>query len=119
MEEQPNLNSEQVVADDGEARVPFTQFLRPHGMQQTVYASVTHEYGRMAYQVLEAEDGRYKFECEVLATGEVSLTCADKREEEDIAIELATNGLEVKEATRKLIESAHLYVCGGNDEDET
>ncbi|HUW30903.1 MAG TPA: hypothetical protein VM223_04770, partial [Planctomycetota bacterium] len=48
----------------------------------------------------------WRFEAEVLSTGEVSFTVFDPVEEIDVAIELSANGPEVTGAMKRLVESA-------------
>ena len=66
--------------------IPFTQYLRPNGRAVDIYFQVPDHVFLKAEQLIA--DG-FKFEAEVLTTGEVSLTVSDG--EKDIAIELCPN----------------------------
>jgi hypothetical protein len=65
--------------------------------------SVSDDIGLKAMRLLNAG---LRCEAEVLATGEVSLTIHDPNIEEDIAIEIVSNGPDVPEAVARLIEAA-------------
>jgi hypothetical protein len=89
--------------------IPFTQFILPNGRQEATSISVDDpDVAKMATEILET--GRYRFECEVLMTGEVSVTCADREEEIDISIEICRNGPEVPAAVAKMVRDAYAIV---------
>lgn len=78
--------------------IPFTQFLRPDGRQ----TSLTIERPADVAELAKAIIGRgYRFECEELVTGYVSLTVADDKGDHDI--EVVPNGPEVPAAIDRMI----------------
>jgi len=89
--------------------IPFTQYLRPHGRPTPVTIDMPDEIEDMA----EAFIGRGgSFECEALAYGNmVSLTACfpTPHGQDDIAIEVVTNGPEVPAAVERLVRKAHAY----------
>jgi len=80
--------------------IPFTQYLRPDGRQRDIQIEVPPQVVADAHALVCSG---YHLECEVLRTGEVSLTVFDPTEEEDIAIEVVPNGPGVREAVARLI----------------
>jgi hypothetical protein len=82
--------------------IPFTQFLMPTGRPKRI------EIDRpLATEILAAQliaDG-YRFECEILSTGQVSLTCEDD-DDETLAIEVCSNGPDVPLAVDRLVSAA-------------
>lgn len=78
--------------------VPFTQYLRPNGRRTAVSIDMPNEIARQAAAIIAAG---YRFECEELTTGQVSLTIAD--DDMDYAIEVVMNGPGVPEAVARLI----------------
>ena len=87
----------------GFGKVYFTQFLRPDGRRNEV------QIPRPAPVVAAADflDARgYSLQCEVLQTGQVSLTVFSGELEEDVAIELCENGPDVLDAVDRLILGA-------------
>lgn len=88
--------------------IPFTQFMLPDGREQKANFRVTnHQAAAQANEMLES--GRYRFECEVLTTGQVSLSCADLEEEDDIAIEVVENGPGVVDGVHRMIQAAYQH----------
>lgn len=87
--------------------IKFTQYLRPDGRQKTITISRPEGIAKMA-EALKATG--YDLEAEVLQTGLVSLTVVDKELEEDVEIEVTTNGPDVLAAVDRLIERAYLRV---------
>jgi hypothetical protein len=81
--------------------VPFTQYLPPDGRKKEVFIEVDQETGEMAALILTRG---FVFECEVLRTGDVSLTITDP-EEGDVDIRVIPNGPKVPEAVRDLIRN--------------
>lgn len=82
--------------------IPFVQFLRPDGRERE------HRGGFVRPAPIEEEARRLiarglRFECEVLTTGDVSLTIADPSKGIDVACELVENGPGVEEAVDRLI----------------
>ena len=64
--------------------IPFTQYLRPYGKQVAQFFDCEEDLARKAQAII----GRgYRFECEELRNGVISLTIASG--EEDVAIELS------------------------------
>lgn len=83
--------------------IELTQYIRPHGRKQTVYAPTSQAVEAMANRIVEAG---FKFECEVLTTGEVSLTISSGHE--DVAIEICQNGPEVQDTLSKLVQEFYV-----------
>lgn len=67
-------------------RVLFTQYVLPNGRCHNVSFEVDDVACSKARQIHEAG---YKFECEILTTGDFSATIVDPRQEEDVAIKIA------------------------------
>jgi hypothetical protein len=78
--------------------IPFTQFLRPHGRQMATWIERPEPVALKATHILQAG---FRFECEVLTTGLISLTISDA--EADYACEVVTNTEEVPAAVDRLI----------------
>lgn len=85
--------------------IPFTQLLRPDGRKQSVTVACSHnpELCKKATEILARG---FVFECELLTTGQVSLTIATQ--EEDVAIEICSNNEQVYVALNKLISNFNL-----------
>lgn len=91
--------------------VEFTQYLLPDGRMQKIQFDAPWELQKMADEIT----GRgYKFEAEVLTTGEVSFTVGDPELADDIEIEICPNGPGVREAVHRLIERAYKLVTETN-----
>lgn len=94
--------------------IPFTQYLLPDGRKRPVkWECTSHEQEIKAQSLLDA--GAI-FECEMLQTGQVSLTCELKDndgEMQTLAHEICANNPEVVEAVARLVESAHEKMLGG------
>ena len=71
-------------------QVPFTQYIRPHGRTREVTLQCLTEEAFLKSQTILSSG--LKFECEILTTGESSLTIADREKEEDLAIEVSPAG---------------------------
>ena len=84
--------------------IPFTLYLLPNGRQVQTSIEVPDEISAMA-QEIRARGNR--FECEILTTGQVSLTVHNNQTEEDTAIEICANGPEVIKAVEKLVRTAY------------
>jgi len=84
--------------------IEFTQYLRPDGRTKVVQMDRPEDIVLMAEKILES--GKYRFEVEVLMTDQVSVTCFDTEEEEDIAIEISANGPPLPAAIDKMIGDA-------------
>lgn len=90
--------------------IPFTQYSLPDGRQSTVLYKPDPSVGRLAGAILKR--GGFRFECEILTTGEVSLTCHDTKRQEDIAIQVCANGPGIHDAVDRMIRQAHGQVFG-------
>jgi hypothetical protein len=80
--------------------IPFTQHLLPHGRTKPTSIAVAADVADKADAILARG---LAFECEILSTGEVSLTVTDPEEGDDLAIEVLRNGPGVREAVERLI----------------
>lgn len=87
--------------------IPFTQYLLPDGRMRSVDVERPPEIEALAEGYI-ARGGW--FECEVLTNGDVSLTACWDREDgdNDVEIEIASNGKEVLEAVDRLVRRATL-----------
>ena len=93
--------------DTASTLVPFTQFLLPDGRAKSVSIQTDAGTAEKAFDLIRRG---YRFECECLMTGEVSLTCESKNEDDGpIAIEICANGPAVPTAVAKLIDDAFLF----------
>lgn len=81
------------------ADIEMTQYVMPDGRQKQVFISRPKEIADAAAKVRRAIPGR--FACEVLLTGQVSFTY--ENDEEDIDIEVCSNGPEVPGAVDRLV----------------
>lgn len=79
--------------------IPFTQYLRPNGRRAAVSIEVAPDVATKAHSIIARG---LSFECEVLSTGQVSLTITDP-EEGDLDIRVVTNGPGVREAVEDLV----------------
>jgi len=82
--------------------IRFTQYLRPDGRTRTVEFVVIGDMATKAEKLLKLG---WRFEAEMLTTGEVSLTVEDD-EDECRAIEIVPNGPEVPKAVDRLVNRA-------------
>lgn len=80
--------------------IRFTQYMRPNGRPEDIYIGRSKEIEDKAREIREAG---FEFECEVLMSGEVSLTIAGKNS--DAAIEVVFNGPQVPEAVDRMIRN--------------
>jgi len=78
--------------------IPFTQYLMPDGRKRDVSISRPKE---IYDKVLDIIDAGYRFEAEVLTTGQVSLTITGK--DEDVDIEVVENGPKVPLAVDNMV----------------
>lgn len=88
--------------------IEFTQYVLPHGRKRAQYISMPLDICKMAEEI---QANGYVFECEVLTTGQVSLTITDPQEEYDVDIMIVDNGPDVVTAVETLIE--RFYHGGG------
>lgn len=79
--------------------IPFTQFMRPTGRPIPVFIARPENIAAKADRIIA---NGFRFECESLGTGEISLTITD--DERDWAIEVVQNGPQVPAAVDRLIE---------------
>lgn len=80
----------------------FVQFLLPNGRQRQNSIEVSPEAEVMAREVQAAG---FRFEIELLATGDVSAECCDDVRE--LAGFVRENGPGMREAVEKLVHEAH------------
>lgn len=81
------------------ADIPFTQYLRPDGQAVPVSIDRPAEIVTTAERIRERG---FRFECEHLTTGHVSLTIAGPDDDEDI--EVVTNGPDVPVAIDRMVK---------------
>lgn len=81
-------------------RITFTQYVRPHGNRRALTMEVPHDVADKADQLRERH---LVLECEVLTTGEVSLTITDQEQEHDVDIRVVPNGPAVPDAVYDLV----------------
>jgi hypothetical protein len=82
------------------ANIWFTQYLRPDGRKKLVKIERPDNVVAVADKIISHG---FKFECEELATSDISLTIADPQQGEDVAIEVCPNGPDVAATVDKLI----------------
>lgn len=87
--------------------IPFTRYHLPNGRRSRTSIDRPHTVERWAEAVTDAG---WRFEVEVLTTGEVSLTVHDPDTEEDVAIEVVPNGEGVGAAVDRLVSSAYAMI---------
>ena len=82
--------------------IPFTQYLLPNGRRRSVEVERTPDIEELA-ELFIASGGRY--ECEILTTGEVSLTAAKDvdGEDQDVVIIVCSNGPEIPAKIDELV----------------
>jgi hypothetical protein len=78
--------------------IPFTQYLRPNGRRTEVRIERPKDVYEKAMNIIDAG---YRFEAEVLTTGDISLTITGK--DDDCACEVVLNGPEVPLAVDRMI----------------
>lgn len=84
--------------------IPFTQYLRPDGRKKAVEIDRPPEIEAKARELIAAG---YKFEIEELTTGEISMTCEWRDEEQPtLAIKICANGPAVLDAVDRLVAAA-------------
>ena len=80
--------------------IPFTQYFMPDGRKEPVEINRSEEVEVKAHQIIASG---FRFEIEVLTTGEVSMTITND-EDGDMAIEIVSgNGPEIPEAVDRMI----------------
>lgn len=70
--------------------IPFTQYIRPYGRTREVTLQCLTKKAFLKSQTILSYG--LEFECEILLTGESSLTIADRKKEEDLATEVSPAG---------------------------
>lgn len=80
--------------------IPFTQYLLPDGRQIQVAVDRPDAVADKAMEIIGLG---YRFECEKLTDGRVSLTIHDVAAEEDVDIRLVSDGNGVLEAVDDLV----------------
>jgi hypothetical protein len=85
------------------AIIPFTEYRLPHGRRFETGIDCPDDVAASAQQVIDAG---HRFECEILRTGQVSLTVFNLEDEEDVAIRVVPNGPGIKEAVASLVAEA-------------
>ena len=80
------------------SEIPFIQYLRPDGRKRIGGFERPDKIVNLAQKII---DRGFRFECEHLVTGEISLTISN--DEADHAIEIVSNGPEVLDAIDRLI----------------
>ena len=83
--------------------IPFTQYMLPNGTPKRIEIDRPPGIEAKADSILAT--GKYRFEAEVLTTGEVSLTTFNLETEENDAIEVCTNSPKVLDAVDKMISN--------------
>ena len=85
--------------------VKFTQYMRPDGRRKAVAIDCDKSTERKAEEVIKAG---YGFSVEVLVSGEVSFTCEECSDEDEVvAHEICPNGPQVPGAVVRLINTAY------------
>ena len=79
--------------------IPFTQFIPPHGKRRETSFEVSPAIHEKAMRLIAYG---LRFECEILSTGEVSLTLTDPVEG-DLDIRVVENGPLVRDAVESLV----------------
>ncbi len=95
--------SEQPSESSGERthELAVTQYLRPNGKKRAVQAPVTQEIARLGELVIERG---FRFDCEELQTGHVSIDCCN--DEDQITIEVCPNDESVHVAMENVVRDA-------------
>jgi hypothetical protein len=90
--------------------IPFTQYLRPNGRQIPVEIALDYDTELKARAILDAG---FKFEIEMLSTGQVSATIADPVNDEDVShAKIVPNGPAVPQAVKDMIMDFQLKEPG-------
>lgn len=91
-------------------RIRFNQYMPPNGRRVVVESSEVTDTIKAKADALIAKG--YRFESEILTTGEVFMDVMDASRENEIANELSPNGPEVTGALNRLVTFAHARVFG-------
>lgn len=89
--------------------IPFTQYLLPHGEKRAESIERPADIEALAQRFIDA-GGR--FECEVLRTGQISLTAVYPidGEPQDVEIELCSNGPDVPLRVDALVRRSAAHI---------
>lgn len=93
--------------------IPFTQYLRPHGRPRQIEFETTPDQAAVEAEALRIIAAGYRFECEELSTGDVSLTIVgpdENGDETDVAIEVVPNGPAVVAAVERLVVQGAAFI---------
>ncbi len=82
--------------------IEFTQYLMPDGAQKKIHIARPEAIETKAREIMSKG---FRFEAEMLTTGEISLTISDG--EEDLDIEVVSNGPDVPVAVDRMVERFH------------
>lgn len=90
--------------------IPFTQYLLPNGRKQPQWIDRPADVEAKAREFIAA-GGWY--ECEILTTGQVSLTACltVAAEPQDIEFQICANGPEVEAAVDRLVDASLKHVA--------
>ncbi len=80
--------------------IPFTQYILPDGRK---VSTTIHCHANVEEKAKQIIDRGFRFECEILTTGEVSLTITND-EDGDVAIKIVPNSPAVRSAVESLIK---------------
>jgi len=93
-------------------RIRFNQYMPPNGRRVVVESSEVTDTIKAKADALIAKG--YRFESEILTTGEVFMDVMDASRENEIANELSPNGPEVIVAVNRLVTNAYARVFDGS-----
>ena len=102
----PSDNTRECSQSSVGYRVPFTQYLLPYGRKREVWIELCESVGTSAQTLI---DRGCRFECELLRTGQVSLTAEMDDEDGEtavLAMRVIPNGPGVRAAVESLIAEA-------------
>lgn len=85
--------------------IPFTQYMLPHGRKVSVSIEVADDVAAKAAELIAQG---VCFECEVLTTGQVSLTITDP-DLGDLDIRIRQNGPGIREAVEDMVRQFDLH----------
>lgn len=91
------------MSENGDLLIPVIQFVLPDGREREQCVRRPEPIARKAYALIARG---YRFEAEILTTGDVHLTLSDPVESLDLASEIAPNGPEVHAAFDRLVTDA-------------
>lgn len=84
--------------------IPFTQFILPNGERRPRTFNADREVEALADELIAAG---YRFEVEVLRTGQVHLDCCGAALDEPLAMQICDNGPPVVAAVERVVRDAH------------